>query len=110
MHKSVRSHSSLKDMAAFSASSGQDMRDFNEAAFYQRSEKPGEAQASTFRSSTSRSFPLCFFPSELSQGSEENLQSELLLPLLILLHPSPAQRSLPHLGDGCGGDRWHSSS
>jgi len=49
-------------------------------------------------------FSLCFLPSELSQGSEETLQSELLLPLLTLLHSSPARRSLPRLGDGCGGD------
>ena len=42
--------------------------------------------------------PLCFLPSELSQGSEEKLQSELLLPL-------PQLGDLfPRRGDGCGGD------
>ena len=42
--------------------------------------------------------PLWFLPSELSQGSEEKLQSELLLPL-------PQLGDLfPRRGDGCGGD------
>lgn len=95
MYMTVRSHSSLKNMAAVSASSCQNMRDFNEAAFYQRSDKPGETSASAFRSSTTRSFPpvlpsIRTFPREWGKTSKWTPAPSLNSTLPQLRDLSPA--------------------
>ena len=78
------------------------MRDFGEASFYQRCIEPGETWVSPLSDPQLLGFLflMCPLPSEISQGCENKLQGELLLPLPIL-HSSLTQ-ALSSLGDADG--------